>query len=283
MVLGDVEVTFIPDGEIRSTPQSSFPGSPPGLWEASPHVLDPDGLLVMSLGALFVRHGDRRLLVDLGWGPSEHTLVDPATGAMNGRIAGGGLLGGLEACGIRPEDIDTVLFSHLHRDHTGWLEVDGELFFPNATHLVAEAEWDYWTVGGRAGIGPAPTAGQLAVLGKRLAFVAEGDRPAPGVDVVATPGHTPGHLSFVLSSGTDRAFVLGDAVHCPVEIREPELDFVTDVDADLARRTKQRIERELLEPGTVAAAAHFPDLVFGRLLPGTGKPTWQFSETQRMS
>ena len=279
LAVGDIEVTFLPDGFITSTPQSSYPGSAESLWQASPHLLDEDGMLVMSLGSLLVRTGSRAVLVDLGWGPSEIDLVDRATGAATGRIVGGTLLEQLEKEGVRPEDVDTVLFSHLHRDHTGWLARDGRLCFPNARHLLAEAEWGYWSAEGRAGIGPAPTEDQLAALAGRFEGVAEGDRPAPGIDVMAPPGHTPGHLSFVLSSGAARAVVLGDAVHCPVEILEPELAFVVDVDPALAQRTRAHLEAELVRPGTFAAGAHFPDLVFGRLLPGEGRPSWHFPDT----
>lgn len=279
--VGELEVTFLPDGFIWATPESSYPGSDESLWRANPHVLDEEGRFVMSLGALLVRTGERRILLDLGWGPTEQSIVDPATGATDGRIGGGALLGHLQTCGVRPEDVDTVLFSHLHRDHTGWLDQDGTPCFPNAEHLVAEAEWAYWSTTGEVGVGPAPTAQQLEVLAGRVAFVADGDTPAPGVDVLATPGHTPGHCSFVLSSGTERAVVLGDAVHCPLELLEPELAYVADVDPALAQRTRRQIEEDLLRPGTIAAGPHFADLVFGRLLPGHGKPTWHFPETQR--
>lgn len=282
IAVGDLEVTFVPDGAICTTPESSYPGSPEALWRANPHLLDEEGRFVMSLGALLVRSGERLLLLDLGWGPTKESIVDPETGATDGWIAGGALLEHLEACGVRPEDVDTVLFSHLHRDHTGWLGRDGEPCFPNADHLVAEAEWTYWTTTGTLGVGPAPTKEQLDVLAERVGFVADAETPVPGVDVLATPGHTPGHCSFVLSSGTDRAVVLGDAVHCPIELLEPELAFVADVDPALAQRTRQQIEAELLRPDTVAAGPHFADLVFGRLLPGQGRRSWLFSEAQRL-
>jgi glyoxylase-like metal-dependent hydrolase (beta-lactamase superfamily II) len=281
IAVGDLEVSFLPDGFICATPESSYPGSPGALWQANPHLLDEEGRFVMSLGALLVRSGGRRVLLDLGWGPTESSIVDPATGAENGRIAGGALLSNLEACGVRPEDVDTVLFTHLHRDHTGWLDRGSEPCFPNADHLVAESEWAYWTTTGNVGVGPAPTKEQLDALAARVAFITDGDTPVPGVDVLATPGHTPGHCSFVLSSGAERALVLGDAVHCPLELLEPELAFVADVDPALAQRTREQIEAELLRPDTVAAGPHFADLVFGRLLRANGKRSWLFPEAQR--
>lgn len=283
--IGDIRVTFVPDGSIRSTPESSYPGSPEGLWQANGHLLDEDGMHVMSLGTLLVHSAGKLVLVDLGWGPSSMALGPPG-GAATGRIEGGAMLDNLATLGVQPGDVDVVLFSHLHRDHTGWLVGagdeggGGEPMFPNAVHCLSEAEWAYWSAEGRAGIGPAPTEEQLAALAGRLTPVADGDRPLPGIEVVATPGHTPGHLSYVVSSGTERAVVLGDAVHCPIEILEPELAFVVDVDPALARRTRAHLEQELAKPGTIAAGPHFADLVFGRLLVGEGKASWQFPGSQ---
>jgi glyoxylase-like metal-dependent hydrolase (beta-lactamase superfamily II) len=101
--------------------------------------------------------------------------------------------------------------------------------------------------------------------------------PVPGITAVATPGHTPGHISFVVSSGTARAIILGDMIHCPVEIGESELDFVFDVDPKLSRETKARIERELARPDTVMVGPHFPNLVFGRVLQGSVPASIDFS------
>ncbi len=281
--LGRLQITFLPDGEIRHDPLASYPGSPASLWAGCPEYLDEDGQLVMSLGALLVRTAGHTVLVDLGWGPTSVDMVDPATGRTNGRIEGGRLLASLEAAGTRPEEVEAVLFSHLHRDHVGWLANHAGPCFPNATYLLSEAELAYWHDVGTPGVGPAPGAEHLEAVTARCRFVADGTRPFPGIDVLATPGHTPGHLSFVLSSGAQRAVVLGDAVHCPIEITEPELAFVVDVDKDLARRTRAHLERELLEPETLAVGPHFPDLVFGRLLRGEARPSWRFDAAQPLA
>jgi glyoxylase-like metal-dependent hydrolase (beta-lactamase superfamily II) len=200
------------------------------------------------------------------------------------------MLPNLAAVGVEPKDVDFVLFSHLHRDHTGWIvepatagetrDPAGAPTFPRAHHYLSQAEWDYWTTMAPTGVGPSPSAEQLAVLEKRLSFVRDGERPVPGIDVVATPGHTPGHLSFVISSGDQRALVLGDSVHCPIELQEPELTFVVDVDPALAQRTRVHLERELTQPGTIAAGPHFADLVFGRLMKGQGRSIWSFPDSQ---
>jgi glyoxylase-like metal-dependent hydrolase (beta-lactamase superfamily II) len=233
------------------------------------------------------------VLIDLAWGPSSHVLGVAVPGKQQGRVVGGALVDNLRRLGVAPEDIDAVLFSHLHRDHTGWIidprtldagtEGSGTPTFRNAVHYLSRAEWEYWTTAATLGVGPAPLAEQLAVLGSRLSFVDDGESVVPGVDVVATFGHTPGHLSFVISDGRERALVLGDAVHCPVEILDPELTFSADIDPALAQRTRAYIAQRLLEPETIAAAPHFADLVFGKLLKGEGKSIWQFPTSQALT
>jgi glyoxylase-like metal-dependent hydrolase (beta-lactamase superfamily II) len=284
--IGEIEVTFVPDGYIYSTPASAYPGSDPGISTGQEHLLDEAGLLVMSLGALLVRTTGEQVMVDLGWGPTEE-MDENGTG-----IRGGDMIDNLGRLGVRPGDVDAVLFSHLHRDHTGWIVdpgtaggVEGEPanpLFPNATHYLAQAEWDYWSGLEPGAAGPSPTAEQLAVLQPLVSMVEDGDTPLPGINILATPGHTPGHLSFVISSGAERAVVLGDAVHCPIEIDQPELMFVADVDPVLAQKTRAHIEAELTQPGTVTAGPHFADLVFGRLMPGQGRSTWSFPSSQTL-
>lgn len=290
IAIGDITVTFVPDGAITSNPLGSFPGSSEALWGENPQFLDDAGFLVMSLGALLIETSGKLALIDLGWGPGTVTLGDGSPNSSADRISGGALLDNLAKVGVRPKDVDAVFFSHLHRDHTGWI-VDphatgsetGTPAFPDAEHYLSEKEWSYWTSPGTASVGPAPSQEQVSVLSQRIAFLSDGEAPLPGINAMATPGHTPGHLSFVISSGSERAVVLGDAVHCPIEILEPELTFVVDVDPGLAQRSRAHIEQELLAPGTLAAAAHFPDLVFGRLMPGQGKSSWHFPSSQAMT
>jgi glyoxylase-like metal-dependent hydrolase (beta-lactamase superfamily II) len=290
--IGDIEVTFVPDGYLCSSPTRSYPGTDDAYWAANPHHLDDDGFLVMSLGAVLIRTAGKLLLIDLAWGPSTALTGVAAPGQRQGRAVGGALLDNLRLLGVEPGDVDAVLFSHLHRDHTGWLidptsaggdGVPGTPTFANANHYLSSAEWEYWSAAAASGTGPAPSLEQLAVLSSRLSFLGDGEQVFPGIDVMATFGHTPGHLSFVVSSGHERAIVLGDAVHCPIEILEPELTFFADVDPELAQRTRVFIEQALLEPDTIAAAPHFADLVFGRLIRGEGRSAWHFPDSQTLN
>jgi len=89
-----------------------------------------------------------------------------------------------------------------------------------------------------------------------------------------SPGHTPGHACVVLSSGIERVLLLGDAIHCPVQLEETDWRVIADVDADLAARTRERLWRELEGEGVRGAGAHVPELRFGRVLRGRARRWW---------
>ena len=273
LMLGDIRLTFVPDGSIRLPPVPLYEGGTTELFEASPHVLDDDGLLVMSMGSLLVESHGARILVDLGWGTTGAIIPSQPPGGTEGRITGGLLLNNLARLGIGPGDIDMVVFSHLHADHVGWLVTDTpdgpQLTFPRAEHRLAEAEWRYWSDPARGYRWGWPTTVQLELLGKSRVALDDGAVLAPGVNVMLTPGHTPGHASFVISGGRERAVVLGDTIHCPIEISHPELALLSDVDPAAGRATRAMLHREL-DSGAVAVGCHFPDFVFGRVLTSAG-------------
>jgi glyoxylase-like metal-dependent hydrolase (beta-lactamase superfamily II) len=280
VTVGDIRITYLPDGIHHVRPLAQYAGSDDAFWAARGHVLDDDGWLVMSIGSLLVQSGDTNALVDLGFGPRSVDIADLTGGEHQGDLIGGALIDSLAAVGLTCPDIDAVLFTHLHPDHVGWVEASGDPVFRNAAYHIGAVEWDYWLSGPEAGTPRAPAIAQQVELATRLELLDDGMTPVPGVTAMATPGHTPGHISFVVSSGRERAVILGDMIHCPVEIGESEIDFVFDVDVDLARKTKERIERELAEPGTVTVGAHFPNLVFGRVLPSTRPVQVDFSVSQ---
>lgn len=269
LTVGGVRLSFVPDGSIRLPPVPLYEGGTPELFAANQHLLDADGLLVMSLGSLLIESGGTRILVDLAWGPSSRDVPSPRLGGRGGRITGGLLLDNLARLGVGPADIDMVVFSHLHADHVGWLAIDTpdgpRLTFPRAEHCLAEAEWRYWSDPARGYRWGWPTASQLELLRTRLSVLEDGAALAPGVSVMLTPGHTPGHASFVIAGGAERAIVLGDTIHCPLEISHPELALLSDVDPAAGRATRELLQREL-DGGTVAVGCHFPDFVFGRVV-----------------
>ena len=266
MDVGEIRVDAVIDGIARAVPSEAYrwgvgTGSGRGLddadWEPHRQFLADDGMLEMALGGFLVRTGDRIVLVDAGIGVFDR-----------GVFKGGALLDSLQTLGVGADDVTDVVFTHLHFDHTGWATVDGAPVFRNATYRCDTADWSHFVPDDeRATRKLAPIEPQLETW--------DGDTTLmPGVDVRRAPGHTPGSAVLVLSSGEDRAVLLGDAVHCPVELVDDEWATIGDVDPALAKRTRIALARELEESGTPAAAAHFPGLQFGRLLPGEGQRRW---------
>jgi glyoxylase-like metal-dependent hydrolase (beta-lactamase superfamily II) len=258
MQLGQLRIDPILDGTGRFSPTMSFQGSTDEQWAAHQDLLDEDGLLPFAMGGFLVRGGDRTVLIDAGLGH----------GTVMG-ITGGQLLDNLAAAGASPDEITDVLFTHLHIDHIGWASADGRPVFPNATYRAAAADWDHFVVHhpGSESERLAPAASQFETWDGSGAVL-------PGIDVLAAPGHTPGSTVMVISSGTDRAMLLGDVVHCPVQLLEDEWAGLFDVDPALARQTRNALARELEGSDIPVAAAHFPGMQFGRLLQGQGRRRW---------
>ena len=256
MRIGDIDLLPLNDGAC-ALPQDFYTGVD---FATHPELLGADGLIHMPIGCFLLRHRDSTVLVDAGIG--------------NLRVAwarGGELPEALRAAGVEPEDIEVVVCSHLHLDHIGWLVADDEPFFANATVRYGAADW-----------GPFVTDKDEADRGRRIMEVLaaaerlepmEGDMVAvaPGLTARHTPGHTLGHYGLIVSSGDERAVLLGDAVECPLQLEEPDLAVLSDVDPALAARTREAMWRELEGTSARMIGSHFPGLEFGRVLGGQGK------------
>jgi glyoxylase-like metal-dependent hydrolase (beta-lactamase superfamily II) len=266
--VGDIDIVPVSDGTGALPPSMLFTASDSD-WAPHRRFLDSAGLLPLELGGFLVRGaGDHIALVDLGLGP-----LGAALGLGRFRDA-------LEALGVAPADITDVLLTHLHIDHIGWATVDGHPAFPNAVYRCSPADWAYFVDPGGAEATPLGALLGAPSEAEMLSPVAERIEPwddgtvLPGVDVRTAPGHTPGSTILVISSGTDRAVLLGDVVHCPVELLEPDWEAVSDVDPALARRTRQALAREYEGTDVPMVAAHFEGMRFGRLLAAQGRRQW---------
>ncbi|MCK2215281.1 MBL fold metallo-hydrolase [Actinomadura sp. ATCC 31491] len=280
ITLGTTTVTYLPDGEAHLDPGVIFPTSGPDGWAAHAPYLDADGRLPVSIGSFLVDTGAHRVLVDLGLGAVAFEV--PGIGSFRG----GALLDSLAAEGLRPGDVDTVVFTHLHHDHVGWTSdvapAPGKapaapgsgLTFGGARHLVDRAEWEHW-LGIDEVIGPDPLAVRKP-LGEVVEYVRRGEPIVPGVLAVATPGHTPGHLSLLVTDpGTDRRLlVLGDVMHTQAQVSEADWSFVLDVDAEQGIRTRRALLEDYQDERTLVAGGHFAGTVFGRFLPARPLHRW---------
>jgi len=273
MNLDDVQITYAVDGAMGLNPQVFFPHLSAGYWVGQSGALTRHGQIAMSVGGLLVERGGRRLLIDAGLGTA---IGQNPLGTVNS----GALPDTLAALGADPAAIDTVAFTHLHADHTGWAFTqnrDGTYrkTFPDARYLVAEAEWAPYGRG--ESLPAAAPATVLEQLAATRTLAGDDEEIFPGVRTVVTPGHSPGHTSYIITSSTGKRLIaLGDAFHVPAQLEHPEWPSLPDIDGDAVLVARRKLMRELEQPGTLGFACHFGDQAFGRLTrTGAGLAGWE--------
>jgi glyoxylase-like metal-dependent hydrolase (beta-lactamase superfamily II) len=275
--IGDLDVIPVFDGYSSEDPTHFYvihkdaapqKGYRHDDWLDYRQFLDAEGLLEHGLGGFLVRSGGHTVLIDAGVGPEQ---IGPY-GPYDRVIAGGELPSQLRDLGVDPAEITDVVLTHLHPDHYGWATADGATLFPNATFRCHAADWKHFV--SEPGDAVSGFSAKLLALRERLETW-DADGPLlPGIDTQHAPGHTPGSTVLVLSSGSARGVLLGDAVHCPVELVDADWASLGDVDPTLALRTREALGREFEGSGVPVAGAHFPGMRFGRLLAGQGRRQW---------
>ncbi len=267
--VGNVELVALQDTWLRPKLTDFFPEAAGASLEPYRDLLSDADELTVSITPWLIRSAGRTILVDTGMGgrPVEAPLgVEPALPAL------------LAEAGVPPEEIDVVAFTHLHFDHTGWNTVDRDgaptPLFPNARHVVQQTEWDYWA-GGATGAEPDRARGLDPITAAGLWDVADGEQALTAeVVTVPTPGHTPGHVALMVSSGGESALLIGDAAHSPVQVGEPDWCLGADVDMPLARRTRRGLWDRSVAEGLLLATNHFPFPGLGRVVEEGGVRRW---------
>lgn len=221
-------------------------------WSCHADQLDDAGHVSFAMGGFLYRTGDRVMLIDAGAGPLERD-----------GLVGGALIDGLNEVGVRSEDITDVVFTHLHYDHVGWAATKGSVVFPNATYRAHRADWEFFVESPDASPGGVR---KLRPIESQLELFDDEHTVAPHLTARPAPGHTPGSTVYILSDGTARALLLGDIVHSPVELAEPDWEALYDVDVAAASAMRNRIAQEVLDTDDVVIPAHFPGFAHGRVL-----------------
>jgi glyoxylase-like metal-dependent hydrolase (beta-lactamase superfamily II) len=269
--LGDVVATYVVDGVLAMRPDMFFPEIPSDYWSTTPEVLTPRGEMLMNAGGLLIDAGVGTMTTDFAFGG----------------VDCGSMIDVLGAIGRRPEDVDVVAFTHLHFDHAGWAFANGAKTFPNARYVLAAKEWAPYASGRhRADITtPRHVISRLAADSTSLDLIDDGDEILPNVRAVVTPGHSPGHTSYVITSGVGQRLVaLGDAFHTPAQMTHPKWLSAADSDATGVQSARRRLLAELAEPNTVGFAFHFGDQAFGRVVTDeAGAASWEPVPTSVLS
>ena len=269
--VGNVEIMALSDGLLEFDLCNFFPTIPEERWQPYEAHLH-DHHVRFNLGSYLIRSSGRTILVDTGLGPKPADTPD---------VPWGRLLHDFQAKGVRPEEVDMVVMTHLHRDHVGWnlLADEGRYVptFPNARYWMSAKDWE---TSHRPDVQPqrypnAPTCvWPLEALGL-VELMRDEHAITRELTAVPTPGHTPGHVSILITSNGERALVLGDAAHSPVQIEEPDWVSRADMDPDLTRQTRRALIDRLEREDILVAAGHFEAPGFGKIVRLEGRRYWR--------
>src|ERR1700751_1183748 len=242
--VGTIEGTSINDGASTFPMPDKFVTnvSKDEALAAADAAYMPKGMVTVPFNPQLINTGNKLVLIDSGNGIANY---EPTKGAV------GRTLQTLAAAGVDPKNIDVVLMSHLHPDHTNGIRAaDGSMAFPNAEIMVPAKDWEFWTSEDNAA-----KAQSNEMMKNYFANVRKiyngieskvtryewGKEVAPGITSISTPGHTPGHTSFALQSGTSKILIQSDVTNIPeLFLRNPDWHVAFDVDGDLAQETRHK-------------------------------------------
>ena len=258
--IGDIAVTVLsdgfriasPDGYIRNAGKDELAATLKAAGLPTDHMRN-------TYAPIALETGGKRVLIDTGNGEAMFAQSKGERGRLQQNLA---------AAGIDRDAIDLVVISHFHADHVnGLLTADNKAAFPNAEIKVPEAEWSFWMDDGEMSRAPQGRMSELFhnnrrvfdALGRRVTRFVWDTGVAPGVTAVGTPGHSIGHTSFVVASGSGRVLVQGDVNNNAVVFaRHPDWQGWFDQDPVEAAATRRRVYDMLVAEKMPVQAYHHP-------------------------
>jgi glyoxylase-like metal-dependent hydrolase (beta-lactamase superfamily II) len=256
--IGEFELTAVLDG-VRRPKLEASPARNAKLEEVQA-LLEASRLPKDQLSIYFhptvVNTGTKLVLIDTGNGPAS---LQAGTGQTPANIA---------AAGVDPKAVDIVIISHFHGDHiSGLRTADGALAYPNAEIKVPATEWAFWTNDANAAGAPqnqqATFQNVKRIFGSIAGDVTKyewGKEVAPGITALETAGHTPGHTSFVVASGSGKALIQADvtAGYAPLFVTNPGWHAGGDMDGAKAEQTRRKLYDMLAAERMLLSGYHFP-------------------------
>ena len=260
--VGDILVTVVSDGQNVFKYEDNFivNAKKEEVAAALEKAYMAPGMMTIYFAPLVLNIGGKVVVVDTGNGP---------LAKKNNKGANGLFADNMVAAGFDPAKVDTVVISHFHTDHVnGLLTADGMPAFPNAEVLVPAVEWKFWMDDGEMSRAP---AGRMAGLFKNNRNVFEaglkkkvtpyewGKEVVPGLLAVESIGHTPGHTSYVLSSGSGKVFIQSDVTNNPNPFAtNPGWHAFFDQDGDVAEKTRRRVYDMVVAEKLMVQGFHYP-------------------------
>ena len=260
--VGDVQVTVVSDGVNTFPLADSFVpnAKKDDVAAALEKAYMPKDKVSIQFGPLVINTGGKLVVLDTGNGPA-------AFASSKGNV--GQFATNMAAAGFDTKNVDMVVISHFHGDHVnGLLTADGTPAFPNAEVLVPAVEWKFWMDDGEMSNASGDRMKGLfknnrnifeAALKKKVTLYEWGKEVAPGLLTVESAGHTPGHTSYVLSSGSGKVFVQSDVTNIPyLFAANPGWHAFFDQDGDMAEKARRRVYDMVVAEKLLLQGFHFP-------------------------
>jgi glyoxylase-like metal-dependent hydrolase (beta-lactamase superfamily II) len=273
--VGDIQCIAISDGTFAYPVSWMFSNVPKEQLESSlrDHAL-PLNEYLSPFTCLLVKAGKHRVLIDTG-----ARGLAPTTGDLPKH---------LQAEGITPEEITTVVLTHAHPDHIGGvLDANKEPAFPNARYVMSRTEWNFWNSDPdlrNTGLDDHMkemlincARNNLTPLKDRIDLLDGEKEVVPGVYAIPAPGHTPGHLALAVSSSQEQLLYLSDAVLHPMHLEYPAWRNVFDLDENDAATTRRRLLDRATADNASVLAYHFPFPGLGRVTKSSDAWGWEDS------
>ncbi len=252
--IGDVKITRVVESEnafdmTMLLPDATADNVRKEPW-LRPHFSDEAGKLKLSIHALAIESGGRKIIVD--------TCIGNDKRRAGLQMLHTSFLNDLKAAGFSREAVNVVLCTHLHVDHVGWNTVlEGNRWvptFPNARYLIGRKEWEHWGPTGDAAIADSVRP----IFDGGLSNLVEMDHKLTDeIWLEPTPGHTPGHVSVRISSRGQEAVITGDLMHHPIQCPHPEWLCTFDTDAEQARKTRRAFIDKYANRSVLVFGTHF--------------------------
>ncbi|PHM45393.1 L1 beta-lactamase [Xenorhabdus mauleonii] len=262
MMLGEWQITAVSDGTVTIPLDKLLTNISPEKLKRQMAKDAMTPLAETSINTFVINTGKQLILVDTG------------AGALMGE-AGGHLLTNLREAGILPENIDIVLLTHIHGDHSGGVQFNGLPAFPNAKVYVDQKDVSWWL--DPANISKVEKSQQYTFAeselslrpiinaGKLQTFQAPTDI-MPGISAIPAPGHTPGSVIYRISNHGQNMIFWGDIIHAKaVQMPEPDVAIHFDVNQKQAVSTRESVLAETVKSGDWVAAAHISFPGFGHV------------------